>query len=56
LFVNYGLVRKTKLNLAKVKKGDQVADFGSDDGRIVIEAARNYGAISTTTRWRCCRI
>lgn len=32
------------LKLAKVKAGDVVYDLGSGDGRIVIAAAKNYGA------------
>lgn len=32
------------LQLAKVKKGDLVYDLGCGDGRIVIEAAKRYGA------------
>jgi len=32
------------LDLAEVKKGDVVYDLGSGDGRIVIRAAKKYGA------------
>lgn len=32
------------LELAEVKKGDVVYDLGSGDGRIVIRAAKKYGA------------
>ena len=32
------------LELAEVKKGDIVYDLGSGDGRIVIRAAKKYGA------------
>ncbi|HSW40369.1 MAG TPA: class I SAM-dependent methyltransferase [Acidobacteriota bacterium] len=32
------------LRLANVQKGDVIYDLGSGDGRIVIEAARRYGA------------
>jgi ribosomal protein L11 methylase PrmA len=32
------------LRLAKVKRGDVVYDLGSGDGRIVIQAAKRYGA------------
>jgi ribosomal protein L11 methylase PrmA len=32
------------LELAQVKKGDTVYDLGSGDGRIVITAAKKYGA------------
>ncbi len=32
------------LEMAEVKKGDVVYDLGSGDGRIVIRAAKKYGA------------
>lgn len=32
------------LELAEVKKGDVVYDLGSGDGRIIIQAAKKYGA------------
>src|SRR5438094_4672263 len=32
------------LELAEVKKGDVIYDLGSGDGRIVIRAAKKYGA------------
>jgi precorrin-6B methylase 2 len=35
---------KAMLDLARVTTGDVVYDLGSGDGRIVIEAARTYGA------------
>lgn len=34
------------LELAEVKKGDVVYDLGSGDGRIVIRAAKKYGAMA----------
>jgi predicted RNA methylase len=37
-----GTIRKM-LKLAKIKKGDVLYDLGSGDGRIIIEAAKNYG-------------
>ena len=37
-------VVQTMLDLAEVRAGDLVADLGCGDGRIVIEAARRYGA------------
>ena len=37
-------VTRAMLDLAKVRRGDFVIDLGSGDGRIVIEAARRYGA------------
>ena len=37
-----GTIRKM-LKLAKIKKGDVLYDLGSGDGRITIEAAKNYG-------------
>ena len=35
------------LNLAKIKSGDTLIDLGSGDGRIIIAAAKRYGADST---------
>jgi ubiquinone/menaquinone biosynthesis C-methylase UbiE len=35
---------ETMLNMAKVGKGDVVYDLGSGDGRLVITAAKEYGA------------
>jgi len=37
-------VVQSMLNLARVRKSDIVYDLGCGDGRIVIEAARRYGA------------
>jgi SAM-dependent methyltransferase len=37
-------VVEAMLELAQVKRGDVVYDLGSGDGRIVIAAAKNYGA------------
>jgi SAM-dependent methyltransferase len=37
-------VTRAMLDLAKVGRGDFVIDLGSGDGRIVIEAAKRYGA------------
>ena len=37
-------VVEAMLNLAKVKNGDLVYDLGCGDGRIVIAAAKNFGA------------
>src|SRR5438105_11187168 len=37
-------VTRAMLDLAKVGRSDFVIDLGSGDGRIVIEAARRYGA------------
>jgi predicted RNA methylase len=41
----YRTIRKM-LKMAKVKPGDVVYDLGSGDGRIIIEAARTFGAKS----------
>lgn len=40
-------VVEAMLSLAQVKKGDILYDLGSGDGRIVITAAKKYGATST---------
>jgi SAM-dependent methyltransferase len=37
-------VVQTMLDMAKVKRGDTVYDLGSGDGRVVVTAARKYGA------------
>lgn len=34
---------RTMLKLAKIKKGDVLYDLGAGDGRVVIEAAEQYG-------------
>ena len=39
----YRTIRRM-LKLAKVKPGDMVYDLGCGDGRIIIEAARSFGA------------
>ena len=39
----YKTIRKM-LELAKVRPGDLVYDLGSGDGRVIIEAARSFGA------------
>jgi tRNA G37 N-methylase Trm5 len=41
------VVVEAMLNLANVKKGDVVYDLGCGDGRIVITAAKKYGATGT---------
>jgi len=38
------IVVERMLELARVRKDDLVVDLGSGDGRLVIEAARRYGA------------
>ena len=35
---------KAMLDLAEVKPGDRVVDFGSGDGSIIFHAIKNYGA------------
>jgi len=42
----YKTVRRM-LELARIKPGEKVYDLGSGDGRIIIEAARLFGARST---------
>lgn len=42
----YKTIRRM-LKLAKVKPGDMVYDLGCGDGRIIIEAARSFGAKAT---------
>ncbi|MES0341538.1 MAG: hypothetical protein ABUK08_04405 [Candidatus Humimicrobiaceae bacterium] len=39
----YKIIKKM-LKLAEVKPGDIVYDLGSGDGRVIIEAARSFGA------------
>ncbi len=34
------------LNLARIRPGEVIYDLGSGDGRIIIDAARNFGAIA----------
>ena len=36
---------KTMLKMLKLKRGEVLYDFGSGDGRILIEAAKRYGTI-----------
>ncbi len=42
-----GRTVKKMLELARIKPGEKVYDLGSGDGRIIIEAARQFGASAT---------